>query len=87
MRVTTWIVLAVLAGLTGCSKDGVRVGGMMCPENTYPLGQESQATQELQECPYYGPSQEKAAGDASYPSQVKPESGKSLEDQGYKISE
>jgi len=70
----------LLAGLAGCATKDVRVGGMMCP-----AGQQLDAT--TQECRFYGPEEEKAAAKASYPKGTQPESGKTLEEQGYKISE
>ena len=84
MRAASTILLLLVVGLTGCSSKNVRVGGTMCPEGSVvaPGTDPSQ-----QECRFYGKDEEKAAAEASYPKGTQPESGKTLEEQGYKITE
>jgi len=84
MRALSTFALLLAVGLTGCATKNVRVGGTMCPEGTV---EGAQANPDAQECRFYGPAEEKAAGKASYPPGTQPESGKTLEEQGYKISE
>ena len=84
MRVANAMVLALLLGLSACSTKDVRVGGTMCPEGSVVTpGTDPQR----QECTFYGPAQEKAAAEAAYPKGTTPESEKTLEEQGYKITE
>ena len=84
MRGTSALILALLVGLGGCTSKNVRVGGTMCPEGN--VVEPGTGTNQ-QECPFYGPEEEKAAAKAAYPKGTTPESEKSLEEKGYKITE
>ncbi len=85
MRHATVVMFALFLFLTGCSTKNVRVGGTMCSQGNLAGGQADPENQTP--CTNYGPSEHKAAGEASYPPGTTPESGKTLEQQGYKITE
>lgn len=77
------LFVALLLLTAGCSSKNIRIGGMMCPEGY----SQAQINQDLAECRFYGPQEQREAQKAAFPKEVEPECIECLEAKGYKITE